>query len=265
MRLPTGGASACGGRLAGWEARLVRGPKPLQFSRSIVSSHSMLCSLPAGRPLLLGRRLLPAIMRIAHPGAPYLDSRVVAARLNGRVCPSVQPGWVSAQRFPASTGAGAVSGCGSPSRQRPARFLAASAAAGASKEVAAEPQASQKRPAAGAAAAEQRADAVTASDSPPLAGEDTQCPELNWKAGAALAGASFEAYCSAEERGIPERHACGAEVYYVDKQVLHPPTVPRSCSLQPPQAAAAQAGECAWSSSLPILPSARSLQPRTFL
>lgn len=44
-----------------------------------------------------------------------------------------------------------------------------------------------------------------------------QEPALDWKVAAALAGASFEAYNELQERGLPERHACGADVYYLDR------------------------------------------------
>ena len=39
----------------------------------------------------------------------------------------------------------------------------------------------------------------------------------DWRVGVALAGASFEAYGELSEGGLPEKHANGTEVHYVDR------------------------------------------------
>lgn len=179
----------------------------------------MLAPLQTGAPLL-GRRLLRAIMRVSHPYSPFSGGLALSARLSSSIAPWVQPGCVPERRIPASAGAGAAGSCCSLGRQRHARSIAASAAAGAGRAPSAERQEPQQRSESLAAAVVSHADTATAADS-----QLREELELDWRVGAALAGASFEAYCLLEERGIPERHACGAEVFYLDRQAckrVHP-------------------------------------------
>lgn len=50
------------------------------------------------------------------------------------------------------------------------------------------------------------------------AGDGGRSPLLpDWRVGVALAGASFEAYGGLSEEGLPEKHANGTEVHYVDR------------------------------------------------
>ncbi|KAL4452453.1 hypothetical protein ABPG75_008115 [Micractinium tetrahymenae] len=165
----------------------------------------MPASLHAARPLLLGRCLLWAMR------APFLDGRPVAARLCSSAAAAVQPGWAGVRCAAPSWGAGAAS-CRS---WRRSRLLPAAAAARGSEAPPAKPPELPQHAAAGAAAGLHAAAAVEAP-----AGQRQQKLRPDWAVGAALAGASFEAYCLLEERGIPERHACGAEVYYLDRQAL---------------------------------------------